>query len=69
MCRDRGYRCGQELRARTNFAEFTDGEARNVLQDVDVDHHAHCDGTPEKKVWVTREEGAVKGHRKVVWGP
>ena len=33
-----------------NFAAFTDGEARCALQDVDVDQHAHCDGTLVKKV-------------------
>ena len=31
------------------FAEYTDREARCMLQDVDVDHHAHRGGTPEKE--------------------
>ena len=30
-------------------AAFTIGEARRELQDVDLDQHAHGDGTPEKE--------------------
>ena len=56
-----GCRSAQELRGRTYFAEFMDGETRRVLQDVDVDGHAHCD-TPEKYERQGRREpsGAIR---------